>query len=684
MITHFLVVFLFVSTALAQSSGTITISATPPSDNTPNSGCIVLAQVASLNGPTTLTASKPICPNTATIPSPDGGVVLDWPLTSGGDGSASSIAIYGQITSDSGSSPATAQAGCVMTLSQMQAMYLLGRTLEWAKTEPNELYDDTAGGVLLDPTTYQPIMCGANANLLPAGLKLPDPYALDGSNEAWNTPITLVNSSVSSTSVGSGTTTTSDAPTPSTTLDSSSQLSPSSEISPSSTVTPSQSPLASSPSSIASSTSSTWSSLTDSTSASASFAPPSSSASFAPPSSSASSSAPTTTATAAQQNVTSVPETIDEISSTATALANIDTSSAVTSIAHTSSSASISTSVIQISATQGTSSSTDSGSTFFPSPSSESQQDPSSSPSSSSHNIASTTDLTPSVQTTSTFVGNSTLSRSTLTSTSAASALSPEVSHESTAAGVSSTTFQTSSRFSSKSSSDQAIATSVTSVSVSGLPPSQSVRAASHTKASSSASILPPSLNSRTTTTPHTTIVNFAPSSSVSKSTGKTTPKLTSISKTTSNTPVVIFTDSKGSTIGQFQPATTSRGTGAPEFNGSSSDVLIEEMQNQTTSSHHSLEPESSGKDRKPGVGGGHGVTSKDPVLIASTTSLGYGGASSHVHVSPVPSKTQSTGPSQLPGNEVLNVLSGSSISPTDSPGGSCKRNKKRLNTDGG
>ena len=66
-------------------------------------------------------------------------------MSSGGDGSSSSMAIYGQSAGTS--------AGCVMSLSQMQAMYLLGRALKW-DNQQNELWDETAAGYVSDPKSF--------------------------------------------------------------------------------------------------------------------------------------------------------------------------------------------------------------------------------------------------------------------------------------------------------------------------------------------------------------------------------------------------------------------------------------------------------------------------------------------------------------------------------------------------
>jgi hypothetical protein len=138
----------FLTPISAQSSGTFTIDASNPSSG---SGCIIIAQVASLSTPNVLTALIPICPSTAGEYA-SGDLTVSWPLTTSGDGASSSLAIYGELTSTTGG----VKAGCVTSLSQMQAMYLLGRSLEW-RNDVEEVYDNTAGGFLLDPTTYNEI-----------------------------------------------------------------------------------------------------------------------------------------------------------------------------------------------------------------------------------------------------------------------------------------------------------------------------------------------------------------------------------------------------------------------------------------------------------------------------------------------------------------------------------------------
>jgi len=138
----------------AQSSGTIYINASDPASHSPSAGCIVLAQVASLSTPSVITRMIPVCPATAgTYASePATGMSLPWPVTNGGDGASSSMAVYAQVTPNGG----VATAGCVMGLSQMQSMYLLGRTLDWNNGQ-SQMWDYNAQGWLRDPTTFNVI-----------------------------------------------------------------------------------------------------------------------------------------------------------------------------------------------------------------------------------------------------------------------------------------------------------------------------------------------------------------------------------------------------------------------------------------------------------------------------------------------------------------------------------------------
>lgn len=80
----------------------------------------------------------PICPGSSSS--------VNWPLTNNGNGAGSSMAFYGNIKNG--------KPSCVMSLSQMQAMYLLGRDLEW---RGSELWDNTQGGPVSDPSSFQPL-----------------------------------------------------------------------------------------------------------------------------------------------------------------------------------------------------------------------------------------------------------------------------------------------------------------------------------------------------------------------------------------------------------------------------------------------------------------------------------------------------------------------------------------------
>jgi hypothetical protein len=131
---------------LAQSPGTFTMNVTTHSTGAPGSGCIILAQIATLSAPNTITAMKPICPPTAPNPSTQGGEVIPWPLSADGDGAASDLAIYGNLPGGDGD---TWKPGCVMMVNQRQVSYLLGRNLEWI-SDTGQVLDMTGGGYLLD------------------------------------------------------------------------------------------------------------------------------------------------------------------------------------------------------------------------------------------------------------------------------------------------------------------------------------------------------------------------------------------------------------------------------------------------------------------------------------------------------------------------------------------------------
>jgi len=147
---NFAILAAFLPLILAQSSGTIYLNVSDPASRSPTAGCIILAQVASLSTPSILTQMVPICPSTAgTYASePDTGMSITWPLTTGGDGAASSMAIYAQMTGGT--------AKCVMSLSQMQAQYLLGRDLDWNNGQ-SRMWDYSNKGWLRDPTTFNVI-----------------------------------------------------------------------------------------------------------------------------------------------------------------------------------------------------------------------------------------------------------------------------------------------------------------------------------------------------------------------------------------------------------------------------------------------------------------------------------------------------------------------------------------------
>ena len=153
-IAHLSILFPLLPLILAQSSGTISLNVSELSSHSATAGCIVLAQVASLSTPLVLTEMVPVCPSTAGVyaSEPDTGMSITWPLTTGGDGAASSMAIYAQVTGSGGS----VTAGCVTDLSQMQAMYLLGRDLDWNNDE-SQLWDFTSNGWLRDPSSFNVI-----------------------------------------------------------------------------------------------------------------------------------------------------------------------------------------------------------------------------------------------------------------------------------------------------------------------------------------------------------------------------------------------------------------------------------------------------------------------------------------------------------------------------------------------
>lgn len=75
--------------------------------------------------------------------------MVQWPLSTDGDGAGSSLAIYADLPVGDG----TTHPGCVMVLTQMQVAYLLGRELQW-NTNLGQVWDFTGGGFLLDPAEF--------------------------------------------------------------------------------------------------------------------------------------------------------------------------------------------------------------------------------------------------------------------------------------------------------------------------------------------------------------------------------------------------------------------------------------------------------------------------------------------------------------------------------------------------
>jgi hypothetical protein len=143
-------ILLLLSPARAQFDGTWHLNVTTRDSGAPGAGCIILAQIATLSAPDTITAMKPICPPTAPNPSVDGGEAVSWPLSEDGDGALSSLVVYGDLPGGDGD---PMRPGCVMFLEQMQVAYLLGRDLQWISTL-GEMYDLTSKGSLRDPKSY--------------------------------------------------------------------------------------------------------------------------------------------------------------------------------------------------------------------------------------------------------------------------------------------------------------------------------------------------------------------------------------------------------------------------------------------------------------------------------------------------------------------------------------------------
>lgn len=150
MVYGILPALLLAATALAQSPGTWTMNVTTHSTGAPGSGCIILAQIATLSAPNTITAMKPICPPTAPNPSQQGGEAVPWPLSADGDAAGSDLAIYGNLPGGDGE---TWKPGCVMMVSQRQVAYILGRNLEW-NSDLGQIMDLVGHGYLLDPQGY--------------------------------------------------------------------------------------------------------------------------------------------------------------------------------------------------------------------------------------------------------------------------------------------------------------------------------------------------------------------------------------------------------------------------------------------------------------------------------------------------------------------------------------------------
>lgn len=141
-------VSLLPSLTLAQSGGTWHMNVTAPSSGA-GPGCIILAQIASLTSTNTITAMKPICPKSSPNPPPLGGETVTWPISTDGDGAASSLAIYADIPLGDG----TVKPGCAMILSQKQVAYILGRDLLW-NSNLGQVWDFTGDGFLLEPVDY--------------------------------------------------------------------------------------------------------------------------------------------------------------------------------------------------------------------------------------------------------------------------------------------------------------------------------------------------------------------------------------------------------------------------------------------------------------------------------------------------------------------------------------------------
>ncbi|WWC73669.1 uncharacterized protein I206_107641 [Kwoniella pini CBS 10737] len=152
----------------SQSSGTINISSPQ--------ACIVIAQIAALQSPNSITSMLPICPES-------GSEAISWPMSSEGDGAASSVGVYAGIIHG--------KPNCVMSLSQMTAMYMLGRSLSW--DEGGTLYDENGWEQVTDQSTQQALTCMPSHLWLSSDLLLPDPATLPKDDPAWKQSISLDN-----------------------------------------------------------------------------------------------------------------------------------------------------------------------------------------------------------------------------------------------------------------------------------------------------------------------------------------------------------------------------------------------------------------------------------------------------------------------------------------------------------
>lgn len=130
-LTYFLLLFATFHILPILAAGPITITST--------SKCIIIAQIDPISN--TFTAGRPICETSG------GG--FPWPISSGGAGDQSSLAIYANFDGDGIPS-------CVMGMSPAQARYLVGRNLEW-KGDSDQMFDNTSGGLLQNTETWAPM-----------------------------------------------------------------------------------------------------------------------------------------------------------------------------------------------------------------------------------------------------------------------------------------------------------------------------------------------------------------------------------------------------------------------------------------------------------------------------------------------------------------------------------------------